>query len=313
MAEHRPALHAHCYRLLGSVSDADDALQEALLGAWQGLAGFEGRSTLRSWLYTIATNAAMRLSTQRPRRMVPFEHAGPADPRVPPGPPVTEIAWLEPYPEPAFVVTASTPEARYSAAESIELAFVAALQHLPPNQRAVLLLREVLGFSAEETASALETSTASANSALQRARKTLEDKLPLTSQSAVRLRLGDDTFRTLVDRFVLAWQRADVDGIVAMLSEDATFTMPPLVEWFRGHDAIRTFFTQQVFARRWKMVPTRTNGQPGLACYMWDEASQSFPLSVINVFDFDGDRVRAISAFVDRAWLARSGLPPYAE
>lgn len=310
--EHRSALHAHCYRLLGSVSDADDALQDALLSAWRGLSGFEGRSSVRSWLYAIATHAAIRLSTRRPRRMVPFEHLGPADPRVPPGQLLTEIPWLEPYPEPAYVVSATTPEARYSASESIELAFVAALQHLPPNQRAVLLLREVLGFSAEETAAALETSVVSANSALQRARKALDEKMPAPSQAAVRRRLGDEAFRALVDRFVLAWQRADVDSIIEMLAEDATFTMPPLAEWFRGREAIRTFFAEQVFARRWRMVPSRTNGQPGLACYMWDEASQSYPLSVINIFSFEGERVRAISAFLDPAWLRRSGLPSHA-
>lgn len=310
---YRAALHAHCYRLLGSASDADDALQEALLGAWQGIGGFAGKSSLRSWLYAIATHAALRVAEKRPRRVVPLEQFSPADPRAEVGPSQTEIPWLEPYPEPRYLLTgaalAPTPEARYSETESIELAFVAALQHLPPNQRAVLLLREVLGFSAEETAHWLATSVASVNSAVQRARKTLAERLPPVSQEQLRRERGDRAFRELVERFVSAWQRADIEGIVSMLAEDAIFTMPPLAAWFRGRDAIRTFFEAQVFARSWVFVPAHANGQPGLACYMWDEASQSFPLSVINVFTFRGDRVCGIAAFLDPRWLASSGLP----
>jgi len=311
--EHRSALHAHCYRLLGSVSDAEDALQEALLGAWQGLGGFEGRSSLRSWLYAIATHAALRFAEKRPSRVVPLEQFSPADPRADVGPLRTEIPWLEPYPEPRYLLSgtalAATPEARYSVTESIELAFVAALQHLPPNQRAVLLLREVLGFTAEETAQALATSVPSANSALGRARKTLTERLPAVSQQQLRRELGDRAFRELVERFVSAWQRADIEGIVSMLAEDAVFTMPPLAAWFSGREAIRVFFEAQVFARKWHFVSAHANGQPGLACYMWDEASQSYPLSVINVFTFRGDRVHEIAAFLDPRWLQSSGLP----
>ena len=310
---HRSALHAHCYRLLGSASDAEDALQEALLGAWQGLGGFEGKSSLRTWLYAIATHAALRIAEKRPRRVVPLDQFAPADPRADVGALRSEVPWLEPYPEPRYLLAgaafAPTPEARYSESESIELAFVAALQHLPPNQRAVLLLREVLGFSAEESARALATSVASVNSALQRARSTLAERLPVVSQQQLRRELGDHAFRELVERFVSAWQRADIEGIVSMLTEDASFTMPPLAAWFSGRDAIRTFFEAQVFARKWHFVPARANGQPGLACYMWDEASQSYPLSVINVFTFRGERVCEIAAFLDPRWLSSSGLP----
>lgn len=311
--EYRSALHAHCYRLLGSASDAEDALQETLLGAWQGLGGFEGRSSLRSWLYAIATHAALRLAAKRPSRVVPLDQFPAGDPRANVGQLRTEIPWLEPYPEPRYGLERAalelTPEARYSAGESIELAFVAALQHLPPNQRAVLLLREVLGFTADETARALETSVQSVNSALQRAHKTLEGKLPAVSQEQLRRDIGDQAFRDLVERFVAAWQRADVEGIASMLAEDVTFTMPPLAAWFDGLDAVRTFFQEQVFKRQWRFVPSRANGQPGLACYMWDEASQSYPLSVINVFTFRGDRVAEIAAFLDPKWLDASGLP----
>jgi len=310
---HRSALHAHCYRLLGSTSDAEDALQEALLGAWQGLGGFAGKSSLRSWLYAIATHAALRIAEKRQRRIVPFEQFSPADPRADVGAPRSEIPWLEPYPEPRYALAgaafALTPEARYSETESIELAFVVALQHLPPTQRAVLLLREVLGFSADETARTLETSVASVNSALGRARKTLTQRLPGVSQQELQRELGEHAFREMVERFVSAWQRADIEGIVSMLAEDAIFTMPPLAAWFSGRDAIQSFFEAQVFARRWIFVPARANGQPGLACYMWDEASQSYPLSVINVFTFRGDRVREIAAFLDPRWLQSSGLP----
>jgi RNA polymerase sigma-70 factor (ECF subfamily) len=176
----------------------------------------------------------------------------------------------------------------------------------------VLLLRDVLGFTADETARTFETSVQSVNSALQRAHKTLASKLPAVSQERLRSDIGDAALRELVERFVAAWQRADVEGIVSMLTDDVTFSMPPLAAWFSGRDAVRIFFEAQVFARRWRFVESRSNGQLGLACYMWDEASQSYPLSVINVFTFRGDRVAEIAAFLDPAWLDGSGLPPRA-
>src|SRR5215217_3102203 len=179
-------LHAHCYRMLGSVHDAEDALQDASLRAWRGLARFEGRSSLRSWLYTIATNTCLNQIARRPKRVLPVDYGPAADPHGGPGEPVVESVWVEPYPDETLALEdgLASPDARYDQRESVELAFIAALQLLPPNQRAVLILREVLGFSAQEVADSLDTSVASVNSALQRARKAVEERLPEQSQQA---------------------------------------------------------------------------------------------------------------------------------
>src|SRR5438309_6085496 len=216
---HRSELHAHCYRMLGSLHDAEDALQDALLRARRGLPKFEGRSSLRSWLYTIATNTCLNAIARRPKRVLPIDYAPASDPHECPGEPVVESVWVEPYPDETLGLEYgfASPEARYEQREAVELAFVAALQNLPPNQRAVLLLREVLGFSAREVAEMVETTTASVNSALQRARKTVDDRLPEQSQQATLRSLGDEGLREVVDRYVDAWQRGDVDAVVGML------------------------------------------------------------------------------------------------
>src|SRR5688572_13438786 len=227
---YRSELHAHCYRMLGSVHDADDALQETMLRAWRGLARFEGRSSLRSWLYRIATNTSLNLIEKRPKRVLPIDYGPPSDPHGGPGEPLVESIWVEPYPDEALGLEGgyAAPAARYELREGVELAFIAALQHLPPNQRAVLILREVLGFSAREAAETLETTTASVNSALQRARQAVEERLPEQSQQATLRALGDDGLREVVDRYIEAWERGDVDAVVAMLTEDVAFAMPPL-------------------------------------------------------------------------------------
>src|SRR3954454_22209641 len=216
---YRGELPAHCYRLCGSVHDAEDAMQDALLRAWRGLARFEGRSSLRSWLYTIATNTSLNLIEKRPKRVLPIDYAPAADPHRGPGEPVVESVWVEPYPDEKLGLEDgyAAPEARYEQREGIELAFVAALQHLPPNQRAVLILREVLGFSAKEVADSLETSTASVNSALQRARATVDDRLPEQTQQATLRSLGNQKLREIVDAYIDAWERSDVEAVVEML------------------------------------------------------------------------------------------------
>ena len=231
---YRGELHAHCYRMLGSVHDAEDALQDALLRAWRGLARFEGRSSLRSWLYTIATNTSLNLIGRRPKRVLPIDYGPAADPHGGPGVPVAETVWMEPYADDTFGLQdgLAGPEARYEQRESVELAFIAALQHLPANQRAVLILRDVLGFSAKETAETLETTVASANSALQRARATVEERLPEQSQQATLRALGDERLNEIVESYMKAWERCDVDAVVGMLTEDACFSMPPLATWF---------------------------------------------------------------------------------
>jgi RNA polymerase sigma-70 factor, ECF subfamily len=301
---HRPELHAHCYRMLGSVHDAEDALQEALLRAWRGLPRFEGRSSLRSWLYRIATNTCLDVIARRPKRVLPIDYA-PSDPHQGPGEPVTESVWLEPYPDEQIGIEDgfAAPEARYERRESVELAFIAALQHLPATQRAVLILREVLGFSAREVAETLETTVAAVNSALQRARAAVGQRLPEESQQATLRTLGDEGVREVVQKYVDAWDRDDVDGVVAMLTDDAAFSMPPLRTWFRGHDALRIFLAGWPLsgAWRWRHVETRANGQPALGFYAWDPDEDSYLPFALNVFTLRGDRISDVTAFVNRS------------
>ena len=301
---YRGELHAHCYRMLGSVHDAEDALQETLIRAWRGLAGFEGRSSLRSWLYRIATNTSLTLIDKRPKRVLPIDYGPAADPHEGPGEPLVESVWVEPYSDDRFGLEdgLAGPEARYEQRESVELAFVAALQHLPANQRAVLILREVLGYSAKEAAEALETTTASVNSALQRARAAVEERLPEESQQETARALGDDGLRRVVDGYVDAWQRADVDAVVAMLTEDAAFSMPPLRTWFSGREGIATFLARWPLSGQWRLRPVyaRSNGQPALALYSWDPAEDAYMLFALNVLTLRGEKISDVTAFIIR-------------
>jgi RNA polymerase sigma-70 factor, ECF subfamily len=301
---YRGELHAHCYRMLGSVHDAEDALQDASLRAWRGLEKFEGRSSLRSWLYTIATNTCLNQIARRPKRVLPVDYGPAADPHGGPGEPVVESVWIEPYPDETLALEdgLAAPEARYEQRESVELAFIAALQLLPPNQRAVLILREVLGFSAQEVAESLDTSVASVNSALQRARKTVDDRLPEQSQQATLRALGDDELSEIVDRYVDAWEQNDFETVVEMLAEDATFAMPPLASWFGGREEIAMFLEGWPMSGSWRWRPLRVmaNGQPALAFYAWDEDEQAYLPFALNVLTFRGKLISDVVAFVAR-------------
>jgi RNA polymerase sigma-70 factor (ECF subfamily) len=301
----RRELHAHCYRMLGSVYDADDAVQDTLLRAWRGLNGFQGRSSLRSWLYTIATNSCLTQIARRPKRVLTIDYGPATDPHDPPGQPMIESVWVEPYPDETLGIEDgfAAPEARYDEREGVELAFIAALQHLAPNQRAVLILREVLGFSAKETATMLETTVASVNSALQRARAAVEDRVPEQSQQATLRTLGDDELRELVDRYVDAWERCDVQAFAAMLAEDATFTMPPLATWYRTRKGIATWASLSPMsgAWRWRTVLTRANGQPALAFYSWDEDASAYLPFALNVLSFRDREISDVTAFIVRS------------
>jgi RNA polymerase sigma-70 factor (ECF subfamily) len=302
---YRSELHAHCYRMLGSVYDADDAVQETLLRAWRGLSRFEGRSALRSWLYTIATNACLTQIRRRPKRVLPIDYGPAADPHTPPGQPLVESVWIEPYPDEMLAVDdgVATPEARYEQREGIELAFIAALQHLAPNQRAVLILREVLGFSAKETADMLDTSVASVNSALQRARVAVDERVPEQTQQTALRALGDDELQLLVDRYVDAWERNDVDAFAAMLAEDATFAMPPLATWYETREGIRIWASKSPMsgAWRWRAVLTRANAQPALAFYAYDDAPAAYLPFALNVLSFRGHEIVDVTAFINRS------------
>jgi RNA polymerase sigma-70 factor (ECF subfamily) len=302
---YRGELHAHCYRMLGSVHDAEDALQEAFLRAWRGLPRFEGRSSLRSWLYTIATNTCLNLIERRPKRVLPIDYGPATDPHVGPGEPIVESVWVEPYPDEMLGLEDgfAAPEARYERREGVELAFVAALQHLPATQRAVLILRDVLGLSAKEAAESLETTVASVNSALQRARVAVDERVPEQSQQSTLRSLGDDAVRDLVDRYVDAWERCDVDAVAAMLAEDATFAMPPLATWYRGREAIATWMAGWPLSGdwRWRTVAARANGQPALGFYSWDAQEESYLPFALNVLTLRGRQISDVTAFVARS------------
>ena len=286
--------------MLGSVHDADDALQDALLRAWRRLATFEGRSSFRAWLYRIATNVCLDLISSRPKRVLPIDHGPPAAPGDDLADPLIESVWVEPFADEVSGLEAgySSPEARYERRESVELAFIVAMQHLPPNQRAVLLLRDVLGFSAREAAEALGTTVASANGALRRARRAAAERLPGQSQQVTLRQLGDDRLRKLVQRYIDAWERADVEAILAMLTEDATFTMPPLPTWYRGHDAIGLFLTRYALSDRWRLVATRANGQLAFGCYAWDAGAGGHTALSLDVLTVDGTRASEVTSFV---------------
>jgi len=309
---YRSELQLHCYRILGSVQDAEDVLQETLLAAWRGLGQYEGRASLRTWLYRIATNRCLnvlRASGRRPR-------AEPAGPDFLTAEPTRrgEPLWLEPYPDALLegVPDAGAgPEARYEAKEAITLAFVTAVQHLPPRQRAVLVLRDVLGFRSSEVADMLDSSEASVNSALQRARATMADRLPGRERERAPLPRSARE-RDVVARFATAFAGNDIDAVVALLTEDAWFTMPPVTLEYQGHEAIAGFLrdiTNWRGPRRYRLIPVRANGQPAFGCYLQEAQTPVFGAHGIIVLTLEGDRLSAITRFVDNSNLARFGLP----
>jgi RNA polymerase sigma-70 factor, ECF subfamily len=307
---HRSELHAHCYRMLGSLHDAEDALQDAMLRAWRGLPRFEGRSSLRSWLYKIATNASLNAIERRPKRVLPIDYGPATDPHDGLGLPPLESVWVEPYPDESLGLEEgfAGPDAHYEQRESVELAFVAALQHLPANQRAALILREVLGFSAQETAESLETTTASVNSALQRARKTIDERLPEESQQATLRSLGDQRLREVVEGYMDAMRRGDVDAVVNMLAEDAAWSMPPLPAWFSGHDALRGFLIRGPLSGdwRWRHLPAHANGQAAVGSYSWQPEEGTYRPFALDVLTVGGDgRLKAVTSFITRSTLSR--------
>ena len=304
VAPHRSELHAHCYRMLGSLPDTEEAMQEAMLRAWRGLDRFEGRSSLRSWLYRIATNACLDTIARRKRRMLPGEYGSKADPHLPPGEPVAEGVWLDPYPEEMLEVAdgSASPEASYEEREAVELAFVAAMQHLPPRQRAVLILREVLGFSAKEVGETLDTSVPSVNSALQRARKLVEDRLPERSQQVTLRSLGDARMKEIVEEYMEAMRGGDVQRVVSMLTEDVAWSMPPLASWYGGIADVEVFLRTKPLSGewRWRHRPTVANGQLAVGTYTWMEREKTHVPFSLDVLTLRGDRIAEVTAFVVR-------------
>jgi RNA polymerase sigma-70 factor, ECF subfamily len=312
VTRHRRELHAHCYRLLASADDADDAVQEATVRAWKGLARFESRSSLRTWLFKITTNAALDIARQRARRELPIEF-GPASSDDPGG--ALDIPWIGPFAgDPAPL----GPEARYEAKETVELAYVAALQRLPVRQRAVFVLREVLGFTAAETATILETTTATVTSALQRARATLVSRIPELSQQAELASLGDVATRKLAARYAAAIEQADLGALLALLTEDVTWSMPPLPSWYKGKSDVAQFLTRFVFPENWAHLTAVANGQLAVAGYLYDEGA--YLPAALDVLELRGGLVAGVTGFLTgeglsvrlrpRRLFERFGLPP---
>jgi RNA polymerase sigma-70 factor (ECF subfamily) len=317
---YRRELQVHCYRILGSLHESEDMVQETMLKAWKRLDTYEGRAAFRSWLYKIATNSCLDfLDQKKSRRLLPFEEHSPSDPATPILPPTLEIAWLEPFPDEWLGdKSALTPEARYSDSESISLAFLTALQALPPRQRAVLILRDVLDFSANETSEVLELTVSSVNSALHRARATLSQRYPRGGMEYPMISTTDERTQWLLDRFVQAWEDADVTSLVALLKEDAAFAMPPSRSWYQGHEAIRVFSAATIFADdgmfpgraadRWRLLPTSANGSPAFAMYQRDEKEDYQAFGLIALI-FDGDKLSRIISFIDPTLPPLFGFP----
>jgi RNA polymerase sigma-70 factor, ECF subfamily len=317
----RRELKLHCYRMLGSMHEAEDLVQETYLRAWRSFSSFEanssdGQGSIRAWLYRIATNACLNAIESRKHlhRLLP-DQLGPATTQVPDGAPATEVAWLEPYPDSNvdwIADDAPNPEARYTSREAVQLAFVATIQQLPPRQRAALLLCDVLGWGAAEASTLLGGSTASINSALQRGRETLakrhsDGRQPLVSRP-------DSAQQKLLGRYLQAWEGHDLDGFVALLKEDATYTMPPWLQWYVGRDAIRNFFAWAwTTCNGLRLVPTAANGQPAFAVYARDGVDAPLTAHSIHVLTLEDEMISTMTLFVPPtgpSLFKAFGLPP---
>ncbi|MGD0065256.1 MAG: sigma-70 family RNA polymerase sigma factor [Streptosporangiaceae bacterium] len=307
---YRLELQVHCYRILGSVRDAEDALQDTLLSAWQGLAGFEGRSSVRTWLYRVATSRcldALRSAKRRPLMSAPTAGLDPPEPTR-----MGEVLWLEPYPDvllEGLPDSAPGPDARLEAREAISLAFITALQLLPPRQRTVLILRDVLGFHASETAQILDTSQESVTSALKRARAALHRQSPAGEREPPPPP-NSAAEQELVERFTRAFETADVDGVVALLTDDAWLTMPPIPLQYQGRELAARFLTATAFRRSWtsRLIAAGANGQPAFGFYVRDpQAGVSHAIGLL-VLTLSGSRISALTRF-DNSLLPRFGLP----
>jgi RNA polymerase sigma-70 factor, ECF subfamily len=313
VSRRRAELHAHCYRLLASPDDADDAVQEAMVRAWKGLPGFERRSSLRTWLFKITTNAALDIGRKRARRELPIGF-GPASSEDPDDP--LDIPWIGPF---AGDPTPTTPEASYEAKETVELAYVAALQRLPDRQRAVFVLRDVLGFSAAETASILDTTTPTVTSSLQRARANLARRLPAVSQQVELSSLGDVAARQLAARYAAAIEAGDLGALLTLLTEDVSWSMPPLPTWYRGKRDVARFLVRLVFPEHWAHLTTSANGQLAIAGYLRDDDKGAYLPAALDVLELRGGLVAAVTGFLtgeglsererSRQLFDRFGLP----
>ena len=315
---YRRELHLHCYRLLGSLHEAEDLVQETMLRAWQYFDTFKGQASLRTWLYRIATNACLDALKKRLPRTLPMTISPASDPLLPLASAWAESTWLEPIPDSWLVEATEDPAARYSRRESVSLAFLTALQLLPPRQRAILLLSDVLDWRASEIASLLSISVSAVNSALHRARVTLAKQYHTHDQERGEGLRANAATQALLERYLHAWDTEDVDGLVALMKEDATFTMPPSPSWYRGREAIRAVLTVQAFAplaqNRWHFSPTRANGCPAFAVYRaagLEGTFRAFGIQVVTLDDSaSGLLIADVTTFLDPSLLPSFGFPP---
>jgi RNA polymerase sigma-70 factor (ECF subfamily) len=303
---HRLELLTHCYRMLGSLEDAEDQVQETFLRAWRRLETYEGRASLRAWLYKIATNACLDALERLPRRTLPEQSAAPVELSAPPPAPIQEPVWIQPFPDDwlhneYLAPTSTNPEVRYDAYESISLAFLVALQVLPPRQRSVLIFKDVLGWSMAEIAETLSTTLSSVTSLVHRARMTMKQRNLGGKQDASRMRLPDAQTRELLDRYVHAWESADIEGIVALLTDDVTFPMPPFPLCLVGKHAVQAFIQATLFSGdahdRWKLTSIHANGQPGFAIYRLDESTPTYHPFALQVLTLLNDRISTATTF----------------
>jgi RNA polymerase sigma-70 factor, ECF subfamily len=304
---HRGELRVHCYRMLGSFEEAEDLVQETFARAWRARASFGGGAA-RAWLYRIATNACLDALRGRPRRVLRLDLPA-ADPNEPPAAP-TDLPWLQPYPDALLAPAADEPGTAVVVRETIELAFLAAIQHLPPRQRAVLILRDVLGWAAKETAALLETSVAAVNSALQRARATMRARLP--ERRTDWTRTADPGEREVLRRYVEAHERADADALAALLAEDARLDMPPHPVWFDGREAIVTASAQGFVPEfgELRALPIGANLQPAAAYYLRPPGAPDFRPLAFDVLRIEDGQVTEITSFVFPELFEAFGLPP---
>jgi len=311
--QYRSELRAHCYRMTGSIEDAEDLVQETFLRAWRRLETYEGRAPFRAWLYKIATNASLDALEHLPRRTLPIEESDSGAGILAEPASGGEPAWVEPFPDAWLAPHSAGPEARYDIYESISLAFLVSLQILPPRQRTVLILADVLDWSVADIADLLEISISAATSLLHRARLTMKQRNQTGKLDRSRMVIPNDQTRQLLDRYARAWESADLEGIISMLADDAFFPMPPMPTAIVGKDAMAAFYAQFVFAGnasgRWKLIPIRANGQSGYAFYRLDEATNQHHAYVLQLLSFKEDLVVEATTFAYPALFQYFDLP----